>query len=96
MRLRSERLMHVQEVPPGMSTFDVVQKIIRPRTKKRLCRFVVLAEEQSPGAVGRARAFASHTWRAPFLDLVAALCPWPTGANTPRRRPYLGARSLSR
>ena len=62
-----------KQVPPGMSTLDVVLTIIKPRTKKRLCRFVALAEEDSPGAVGRARVFASHTWKAPFLDLVAAL-----------------------
>ena len=63
----------VKRVPPGMSTFDVVMKIIKPATKERLCRYVVLAEEESPGAVGTAKIFASHTWRAPFRDLVAAL-----------------------
>ena len=34
---------------------------------------MLLAEEESPGAVGTAKIFASHTWRAPFRDLVAAL-----------------------
>ena len=63
----------VKQVPPGMSTLDVVLKIIKPATKERLCRYVLLAEEESPGAVGTARIFASHTWRAPFRDLVAAL-----------------------
>ena len=62
-----------KQVPPGMSTFDVVMKIIKPATKERLCRYVELAEEESPGAVGTATIFASHTWRAPFRDLVAAL-----------------------
>ena len=62
-----------KQVPPGMSTLDVVLTIIKPRTKERLCRFVALIAEQSPGSVGRARVFASHTWKAPFLDLVAAL-----------------------
>ena len=62
-----------KRVPPDMSTFDVVMKIIKPATKERLCRYVVLAEEQSPGSVGTATIFASHTWRAPFRDLVAAL-----------------------
>ena len=63
----------VKRVPPGMSTLDVVLKIIKPATKGRLCRYVLLAEEESPGAVGTAKIFASHTWRAPFRDLVAAL-----------------------
>ena len=63
----------VKQVPPGMSTLDVVLKIIKPATKERLCRYVLLAEEESPGAVGTAKIFASHTWRAPFRDLVAAL-----------------------
>ena len=63
----------VKQVPPGMSTVDVVLKIIKPATKERLCRYVLLAEEESPGAVGTAKIFASHTWRAPFRDLVAAL-----------------------
>ena len=63
----------VKQVPPDMSTLDVVLKIIKPATKKRLCRYVLLAQEESPGAVGTAKIFASHTWRAPFRDLVAAL-----------------------
>ena len=63
----------VKQVPPDMSTLDVVLKIIKPATKERLCRYVLLAEEESPGAVGTAKIFASHTWRAPFRDLVAAL-----------------------
>ena len=63
----------VKQVPPGMSTLDVVLKIIKPATKERLCRYVLLAQEESPGAVGTAKIFASHTWRAPFRDLVAAL-----------------------
>ena len=63
----------VKQVPPGMSTLDVVLKIIKPATKERLCRYVSLAEEEAPGAVGTAKIFASHTWRAPFRDLVAAL-----------------------
>ena len=62
-----------KRVPPGASTFDVVMKIIKPATKEQMCRYVVLAEEESPGAVGTATIFASHTWRAPFRDLVAAL-----------------------
>ena len=60
-----------KRVPPGASTFDVVMKIIKPATKERLCRYVELAEEESPGSVGTATIFASHTWRAPFrLSLI--------------------------
>ena len=62
-----------KRVPPDMSTFDVVMKIIKPATKERLCRYVLLVQEESLDAVGMATIFASHTWRAPFRDLVAAL-----------------------
>ena len=97
-----------KQVPPGMSTLDVVLTIIKPRTKERLCRFVALIAEQSPGSVGRARVFASHTWKAPFLDLVAALghllsdddLVWidvrpPARPSRARRRPLTRARRLS-
>ena len=57
-------------VPRGFSTADVVEKIVQPATAKALCRYVALLEAAD---VGTAFAFASHTWRAPFHDLVAAL-----------------------
>ena len=37
----------VKQVPPDMSTADVVLKIIKPATEERLCRYVLLAEEES-------------------------------------------------
>ena len=60
-------------VPPGGSTLEVVEGIIKPGTKEEQCRYVQLIERQEPSAVGVATAFASHTWRASFRDLVAAL-----------------------
>lgn len=57
-------------VPRGFSTADVVEKIVQPATVKALCRYVALLDAAD---VGTAFAFASHTWRAPFHDLVAAL-----------------------
>ena len=63
-----------KRVPLGASTLDVVLKIIKPETEERKCRYaVLLAHKEAPGATGRARVFISHTWRAPFRDLVAAI-----------------------
>ena len=47
---------------------------IKPETKAKFCRFVEIIAEQEPRSVGRAVVFCSHTWKAPFRDLVAALC----------------------
>ena len=63
-----------QKVPPAYSTADVVERIIKPETKGQLCRYVALIEARAPEEVATASVFASHTWRAPFRDLVAALC----------------------
>ena len=57
----------------GRTTLDVVLKIIKPETEARKCRYVALIAEQEAGSVGRAKFFVSHTWRAPFRDLVAAI-----------------------
>ena len=54
----------------GLTTLDVVLQIIKPETEERKCRYVELIEA---GNVGRATKFVSHTWRAPFRDLVAAI-----------------------
>ena len=54
----------------GLTTLDVVLQIIKPETEGRKCRYVELIEA---GSVGRAKFFVSHTWRAPFRDLVAAI-----------------------
>ena len=55
------------------STLDVVHHFIKPRTRRRSCRYVALLESCSPTNVGKASAFVSHAWHAPFADLVAAL-----------------------
>ena len=60
-------------VPAGMSTLDVMKNFIKPATEETFCRYVEIIAITSPGSVGKADAFASHTWRAPFRDLVAAL-----------------------
>ena len=57
-------------VPRGFSTHDVVHEIIKHATVSLHCRYVALLDEAD---VGPAFAFASHTWRAPFHDLVSAL-----------------------
>ena len=59
------------ELPPGITTAEVVERIIKPRTASLRCRYVEL--EVMRAHVGEPRAFVSHTWKAPFADLVAAL-----------------------
>ena len=61
-----------QEQCAGLTTADVVEKIVKPATSDLQCRYVALLEAGS--AVGRATIFVSHTWRASFCDLVAAVC----------------------
>ena len=65
-----------KKVPPGMSTLDVMLNYIKPETKEKFCRYVEIIAEQSPGDVGKAEAFVSHTWKAPFRDLVSALAAY--------------------
>lgn len=64
------RSTFARQCRPGMSTLEVVQQIIKPSTEGRKCRYVALLE---PSVVGRARAFSSHTWKAPIHDLIAAI-----------------------
>jgi len=53
----------------GLSTLDVVLKVVKTHTLEMLCRYVDILK---PGDTGRAQYFFSHTWAAPFNDLVAA------------------------
>ena len=59
--------------PRRYSSLEVVQNFIKPRTRGRSCSYVALLEACSPTNVGKASAFVSHAWHAPFADLVAAL-----------------------
>ena len=65
-----------KKVPPDMSTLDVMLTYIKPATKEKFCRYVEIIAEQESSNVGRADGFASHTWAAPFRDLVAALAEY--------------------
>ena len=58
-------------LPPGTTTGRAVALLVKPRTRRRRCRYVELPEMR--GRVGPPRAFVSHTWGAPFADLVAAI-----------------------
>ena len=52
------------------ATFEVVAKKVQHETAATRCRFVELL---AAGDVGEADLFASHTWGALFVDLVAAI-----------------------
>lgn len=45
--------------------------LIKPATASRRCRFVELPSMR--GKSGKPLVFVSHTWGAPFADLIAAI-----------------------
>ena len=59
-------------LPREWTTAEVVERVIKPATAGRRCRFVEIMAE---GDVGEADLFASHTWGASFVDLVAHPAP---------------------
>ena len=59
------------KVPRDWTTAMVVERIIKPATADRRCRFVETLTD--PGSTGAATLFGSHTWAASFVDLVAAI-----------------------
>ena len=58
-------------LPADATTAQVVASFVKPATASRRCRFVELPLIQS--YTGQPKAFVSHTWGAPFADLVAAI-----------------------
>ena len=71
------RMSHLKklltETEPGWTTLEVVEKVIKPRTSGFRCRYADLQSVRDLNAVGRATAFASHTWGNLFRDLVGTL-----------------------
>jgi len=63
-----------------MPTWQVVRDIIRPATRATRCRYVELPHVKA--GVGPAKVFVSHTWGAPFQDLVAAVAHALNGDET--------------
>lgn len=53
-----------------LTSADIVSVVVKPATASTQCRFVELPEMKAES--GKAVVFVSHTWRAPFADLVAA------------------------
>ena len=58
-------------LPAGTTTVQAVARFVKPATQRLRCRYVELPEMR--GRVGKPCAFVSHTWYAPFADLVAAI-----------------------
>ena len=65
-----KRFVAEKQIPGEWSTADVVERIIKPETATRRCRYVELLDA---AVVGIADLFASHTWGASFVDFVAAV-----------------------
>ena len=55
-----------------MKTWEVVENIIKPMTRRLRCRFCELDSEVSDDVLGRADSFLSHCWGNEFGDLVSA------------------------
>ena len=75
--MASYRAVSVRWLKAFASTLDrtwttamVVESVIKPATAATRGRYV---EQMAAGDVGEAILFASHTWGAPFVDLVAAI-----------------------
>ena len=68
-------LMLLASLPVAMrrtvTTGQLVELLIKPATARLRCRFVELPAMRDH--VGAPRAFVSHTWKALFADLVAAI-----------------------
>lgn len=54
------------------TTRDVVEKIIKPATQKKRCRYAEL--DECVKETGPASVFVSHCWSANWGDLVSAIC----------------------
>jgi tetratricopeptide (TPR) repeat protein len=58
----------------GLSSKDVSDKIIKPKTARNQTSYLELIRPQCrPGTIGAATVYISHLMRSPFLDLVDAL-----------------------
>lgn len=71
-------LWFTDNVKDTRTTQQVVDTVIKPKTNAKKCRYVDLMDA---GDVGKADIFISHTWKAPFRDLIAAVrhvCTKPT------------------
>ena len=60
----------IKQIDRTWSTADVVERWIKPRTARKRCRYVDLLVVED---VGESTLFVSHTWGAPFFDLVIAI-----------------------
>ena len=59
-----------ESVPSEWTTAEVVERKIKPETAQTRCRYI---HRLAHGDIGEAKLFCSHTWGAPFKDLVAAI-----------------------
>ena len=55
-----------------LRTFEVVEKIVKPLSAERRCRFTELESEVPPDVLGHVDSFVSHCWGGEWGDLVAA------------------------
>ena len=68
--LKSWFLLNRSKLPPKATTTQVVLLLVKPMTCRTRGRLVELFPAEH---VGGATVFASHTWGAPFADLMAGV-----------------------
>ncbi|EGD78274.1 hypothetical protein PTSG_09338 [Salpingoeca rosetta] len=56
-----------------LTTKDVCDKLIVPRTKAANCAYVDKLKEDAPDTLGRANIFVSHAWRYKITDVIATM-----------------------
>ena len=70
----------------GLSTQQVVTKLIIPETKEKHLRYVDILPEV---CVSAPTYFVSHVWASPFLELVSSLQSYLNLSETDRKSKYI-------
>ena len=77
----------------ALSTSDVVERLVKPHTAQRRCRYVELSSAQGslwPGpASGHEMRFVSHGWKNPFSLLWRALAAHFKAAGAVPERTFI-------
>lgn len=75
------RLCVCVQVRMGSTTEDVVETLIRPRTRAARCRYVDLPNGVPEGHVGLPTYFVCHSWASPFHEMVSVTETTSTGTG---------------
>lgn len=78
----------VQDIPPTLTTQEVVETIIKPRTAERKCSFVELSP---PEKLSSPTIYVSHTWSGPFVEMIDSTVKYVSlaQAGSPRKQAFV-------